>query len=208
MLDSSRGIKVRVYIQFEKDTDVPTPPPLPLVRRIVTGFDADGKSVFTEDAVAPFKENPARPGHRSWPVWATSQLPVHVNEPDHGPDAHGIMPPRGGSFLKIVDIAPEPDDPAERAGAIERMRAAMRSGGHKPEPGVRRNFEGGHPGMHETDTIDYAIVLTGEVYAIMEKGEKLMKTGDVLIQRGTNHAWSNRSGAMCRIAFVLVEAKR
>ena len=62
--------------------------------------------------------------------------------------------------------------------------------------------------MHETDTIDYAIVLSGEVYAIMEKGEKLMRTGDVLIQRGTNHAWSNRSDTMCRIAFVLVEATR
>ena len=181
---------------------------LPLIRRIVTGFDADGKSIFTEDAVAPFKEKPARPGHRSWPVWATSQLPVSVNEPDHGPDAHGIMPPKGGAFLKIVDIAPEPVDTGDRALTLERMREVMRRGGHSPEPGVRRNFEGGHPGMHETDTIDYAIVLSGEVYAIMEKGEKLMRTGDVLIQRGTNHAWSNRSDTMCRIAFVLVEATR
>ncbi len=62
--------------------------------------------------------------------------------------------------------------------------------------------------MHETDTIDYVIVLAGEVYAILEKGEKLLKAGDVLIQRGTNHAWSNRSAHPCRIAFVLVEATR
>ena len=182
--------------------------PLPLIRRLVTGFDAAGKSTFVEDAVAPYKDNPARPGHRSWPVWATSQLPVSVHEPDHGPDAPGIMPPKGGSFLKIVDIAPEPADPAERERALERMRAVHREGQHRPEPGVRRHPDASHPGMHETDTIDYAIVLAGEVYAIMESGEKLMKTGDVLIQRGTNHAWSNRSDAPCRIAFVLVEATR
>ena len=94
-----------------------TQTPLPLIRRIVTGFDQDGQSIFTADEVAPYKDNPARPGHRSWPVWATSQLPVSVHEPDHGPDAPGIMPPKGGSFLKIVDIAPEPADPAERISA-------------------------------------------------------------------------------------------
>ena len=73
--------------------------PLPLIRRIVTGFDAAGKSTFVEDAVAPYKDNPARPGHRSWPVWATSQLPVSVHEPDHGPDAPGIMPNRKSTRL-------------------------------------------------------------------------------------------------------------
>ena len=62
--------------------------------------------------------------------------------------------------------------------------------------------------MHETDTIDYAFVLSGEVYAVMDKGEKLLKAGDVLIQRGNNHAWSNRSGSNCRMAFVLIDAKR
>lgn len=182
--------------------------PLPLIRRIVTGFDADGKSIFTEDAVAPYKDNPARPGHRSWPVWATAQLPTTVHEGDHGPEAPGIMPPKGGSILKIVDIAPEPSDPVEREKALAKMRAVHGETVRKPEPGVRRHPEAAHPGMHETDTIDYAIVLKGEVYAIMEKGEKLMKEGDVLIQRGTNHAWSNRSGAMARVAFVLVEATR
>ncbi|MBF8264155.1 MAG: Cupin 2 conserved barrel domain protein [Dehalococcoidia bacterium] len=165
---------------------------LPLIRRIVTGFDASGASVFIEDGVAPCKINPTRPAHRSWPVWATGKLPVPVNDPDHGGEVHGIMPPPGGSVLKIVDIAPEPKDSIERERALAAERVRV----------------GAHPGMHETDSIDYAIVLSGEVYAIMEKGEKLMKTGDVLIQRGTNHAWSNRSDAYCRIAFVLVEATR
>ena len=180
----------------------------PLIRRIVTGFDASGASAIVEDGVAPLKQDASRPQHRSWPVWATGQLPAPVNEPDRGGEVHGIMPPRGGSVLKIIDLAPEPREPAERERAHAAARQRIHATGLNPEPGVRRDPDGPHPGMHETDSIDYAIVLSGEVYAIMEKGETLMKTGDVLIHRGTNHAWSNRSDEYCRIAFVLVEARR
>ena len=59
----------------------------------------------------------------------------------------------------------------------------------------------------DLETIDYAIVLSGEIWAIMDEGETLLKTGDVLMQRGTSHAWSNRSDEYCRVAFVLVEAR-
>jgi quercetin dioxygenase-like cupin family protein len=62
--------------------------------------------------------------------------------------------------------------------------------------------------MHTTDTVDYAIVLSGEIYAVMEENETLMRTGDVLVQRGTNHAWSNRSTEVCRLAFILIDGKR
>jgi quercetin dioxygenase-like cupin family protein len=61
--------------------------------------------------------------------------------------------------------------------------------------------------MHKTDTIDYAIVVSGEIYAVMEKGEVLLRAGDSLIQRGTNHAWSNRTEEPCVVAFVMVSAK-
>jgi uncharacterized cupin superfamily protein len=62
--------------------------------------------------------------------------------------------------------------------------------------------------MHITDTIDYAIVLQGELVAIMDEGETVMRAGDILIQRGTNHAWANRSDAVARIAFILVDGRR
>ena len=65
-----------------------------------------------------------------------------------------------------------------------------------------------HPGMHITDTGDYAIILFGEMYAVLEEGETLMKAGDILVQRGTSHAWSNRSGEICRVAFILVDGRR
>ena len=62
--------------------------------------------------------------------------------------------------------------------------------------------------MHQTDTVDYAIVLEGEIVAVLEEAETVLKAGDILIQRGTNHAWSNRSGTSCKVAFVLIDGQR
>jgi uncharacterized cupin superfamily protein len=62
--------------------------------------------------------------------------------------------------------------------------------------------------MHRTDTVDYAILLEGEIWAVMDEGETLMRAGDVLIQRGTNHAWANRSNKTARIAFILLDGYR
>ena len=63
-----------------------------------------------------------------------------------------------------------------------------------------------HPGFHKTSTIDYAIVLSGEIYAMMDDGEVRLMAGDVLVQRGTNHAWSNRTNETAVVAFVLIDA--
>ena len=64
-----------------------------------------------------------------------------------------------------------------------------------------------HPGFHKTNSVDYAIVLSGEIYALMDEGEVLLRAGDVLVQRGTNHAWSNRTDEPARLAFVLIDAE-
>ena len=177
---------------------------LPPVRRVITAINSAGKSYFSEDGPAHIKQNPVRPGLRSSHLWATSAIPCPVKEGDQAPaGVKGIMPPKNGSVLHIIDYPPDPKDPAER----ERIREHVKKMGTSPEPGVRRFPDGPHPGMHITDTIDYAIVLSGEIWAIMEEGETLLKTGDVLMQRGTSHAWSNRTDEYCRVAFVLVEAK-
>jgi quercetin dioxygenase-like cupin family protein len=174
---------------------------------VITGFDAEGMSVFESDAPAEPHVNPLRPAMRSYNVWGTSAIPCPMEEPDQSGASRGIMPPRNGSVLHIIDYPPEPSNPAEREKYLKEMRERVKNANRAPEPGVRRFPEGPHPGMHETDTIDYAIVLHGEIYAIMDKGEKLLKTGDVLMQRGTPHGWSNRSNDYCRVAFVLVESQ-
>ena len=181
---------------------------LPPVRRVITGLDADGRSTFLEDQAAVGRTNPARPGWRLSQVWATGRTPAPVDDADRTPELRGVMPPAGGSVLNIIDFPPEPKDPAERERALAAMKDYVRKTGVEPEHGLRRSPDGPHPRMHQSETIDYAIVLSGEIYAVMDKGEKLLRTGDVLIQRGTNHAWSNRSDAYCRMAFVLVDAKR
>lgn len=181
------------------------PPPL---RRVITGLDASGRSAFLEDGPPPVATKPALPGLRYSHAWATGRGPAPVDDPDRSPEVRGMMPPPGGSLLNIVDFPPEPKDSLERQRALLAMKEGIGKMGVNPEPGVRRYPDGPHPAMHRTDTIDYAMVLCGEIYAILENEQKLLKAGDVLIQRGTSHAWSNRSDDYCRVAFVLLEGKR
>ena len=90
---------------------------------------------------------------------------------------------------------------------VAALRAPDASHDAKSEGYVRDFKNARHPGFHKTDSIDYAIVLSGEIYALMDEGEVLLKAGDVLIQRGTSHAWSNRTEQPCCVAFVLIDAE-
>jgi len=174
---------------------------LPTIRRIVTGNDAQGRSRIIEDAPARAVRTVAeRPGYRSVNLWRTVGMPMPIGAPDDIEAHKGILPPEGGTILRIIDFPPEPQDPAERD---RRIRATF-TGMYKDATHDGRK----HPGMHLTDTVDYAICLEGEIWSVMDEGETLMKAGDVLIQRGTNHAWANRSQKTARICFVLMDGKR
>jgi Cupin domain len=170
--------------------------PLPSIRRIVTGDDARGNSRVVEDAPAKaIRTVPERPGYRAVNLWRTNaDGPVEQHQ--------GILPPQGGTILRIIDFPPEPKDPEER-----RRRIAATFGGIFKDASHDKRV-GKHPGMHRTETVDYAIVLEGEIWAVMDESETLLRAGDVLIQRGTNHAWANRSDATARIAFVLIDGSR
>jgi hypothetical protein len=174
---------------------------LPPVRRIVTAIDADGRSIVAEDGVTPAVKRVAeRPGYIVQNVWVTTEAPVSIAGPDATRTHAGILPPPRGTILRIIDFPPEPADAeARRRGMEATFRSLYPDADHKPETG--------HPGMHATQTVDYAIILSGEIFSVLDDGETLMRAGDVLIQRGTNHAWANRSGAPCRIAFVLMDGQ-
>ena len=176
---------------------------LPPIRRIVTADDAQGRSRIAEDAPAQAVRTVAeRPGYRAVNVWRTSQTPPPVGEMDTVEKHEGILPPKNGSILRIIDFPPEVADPEERRRRIQATFGTMFTDAQHDKR------EGAHPGMHRTDTVDYAIVLEGEIWSVMDEGETLMRAGDVLIQRGTNHAWANRSQKTARIAFVLIDGKR
>ncbi|MSQ64717.1 MAG: cupin domain-containing protein [Betaproteobacteria bacterium] len=175
---------------------------LPPIRRIVTGDDASGRSRIVEDAPASAVRTVAeRPGYRSVNVWRTEETPANTGAPDTSAKHQGILPPKNGNILRIIDFPPESADPAERQRRIQATFNGMfRDATHDKR-------DGKHPGMHRTATVDYAILLEGEIWAVMDEGETLMRAGDVLVQRGTNHAWANRSQKTARIAFVLIDGK-
>jgi hypothetical protein len=103
--------------------------------------------------------------------------------------------------LRIIEYPPD----KERLPALAAELTRPDDGSGRGHAADRSNPR--HAGFHKTHSIDYAIVLTGEIHALMDEGEVLLKAGDVLIQRGTNHAWSNRTDAPCTIAFVLIDAE-
>lgn len=172
------------------------------VRRVITGLNSEGRSTIVSDQFSPaIKSVPDRPNYYSTNIWRTGAAPVEVSERDAIEDHSGVAPPPNGTILRVIDFPPEPKDPVERARQLKASFGGIfgdadRSQGHDI-----------HPGMHETDTVDYAIVLEGEIVAIMEESETILKTGDILVQRGTNHAWSNQSGKSCKVAFVLIDGR-
>lgn len=175
---------------------------LPPVRRIVTANDSRGRSYIAEDGPAPAVQTMAgREGYRNNNLWRTVGSPAQLTAPDSTLEHRGVLPPQGGTVLRVIDIPPEAKDPEERRRQTEAVFAAMFADAKHNAADVR------HPGMHITATIDYAIVLQGELVAIMDEGETVMRAGDVLIQRGTNHAWANRSDSIARIAFILIDGQ-
>ncbi|HMN43970.1 MAG TPA: cupin domain-containing protein [Povalibacter sp.] len=177
---------------------------LPSVRRIVTGTNASGHSYIAEDGRSPAEVTmETRPGFCNSNLWRTLGADVSVDAPDSITQHRGVLPPQGGTVLRVIDIPPESNDLEELRKQTAAVFAEMYPDATRHDHALER-----HPGMHITDTVDYAILLQGELVAIMDEGETVMRAGDILIQRGTNHAWANRSGQIARIAFILVDGRR
>ncbi len=168
------------------------------VRRVVTGHTPEGRSTIVMDEPAPQVNPGAFPDTGSTVLWVTDRAPAsNAGNADAAPAGvrNPVPPPSpGGTILRIVDFAPNSRGPAAPASALAGVQ-------HTQERSAR------HPGFHQTHTVDYAVVLEGEVWAILDEAETLLKAGDVLIQRGTFHAWDNRSDDVCRILFVLIDAE-
>lgn len=161
------------------------------VRRIVTGEDAQGKSIFVSDGPAPNRTtDPGTPPAQV--IWATGEAAAAGADPAPAGQAFAFHS-KGGSLLRVVDF---PSDDSYDTNALARFL---------DDHGVRDKGGARHFWFHKTQSLDYAIVLEGEIYALMDEGETLMRAGDILIQRATNHSWSNRSGKPCRMAFVLLD---
>ena len=169
-------------------------------RRVVTGHDAEGRSVVLMDGESPYSFFLEKAGGlRLTELWETRSSPAdNSGAKDAAGHERRIEPVGGGTVFRIIEYPPD----SVRLATIDPESFYSAMGAQAAEKAERR-----HPGMHRTHTLDYCVVLSGEIYAMLDEGEVLQRAGDCLVQRGTRHAWSNRTEKPCVIAFVLVAAK-
>jgi mannose-6-phosphate isomerase-like protein (cupin superfamily) len=169
-------------------------------RRVVTGHDDHGRAVVLFDGESPHSFTLDKAGGlRLTELWETRSSPAdNSGSRDAAEHERRIEPVGGGSVFRIIEYPPD----RVRLKTLDPDRFFHGMGARAADAATRR-----HPGMHKTDTIDYCVVLSGEIWAMLDVGEVLLRAGDCLVQRGTNHAWSNRTDEPCLIAFALIAAK-
>jgi len=169
-------------------------------RRVVTGHDAEGRSVVLMDGESPYSFFLEKAGGlRLTELWETRSSPAdNSGAKDAAGHERRIEPVDGGTVFRIIEYPPD----SERLKTLAPDSFFPEMGAQATDKAERR-----HPGMHRTHTLDYCVVLSGEIWAMLDEVEVLLRAGDCLVQRGTRHAWSNRTEKPCVIAFVLVAAK-
>ena len=171
-------------------------------RRVVTGHNAEGKSIFVIDGPAPAVHSRGTGATSSTEFWVTNGTPADNSGTDDPTmtQERRLPPPRNGTIFRVVEYPPD----SQRVAAL---RAPDSTHDAKAEGYVRDLKNARHPGFHKTDSIDYAIVLSGEIDMEIDGALVHLRGGDVLVQRGTIHNWTNPGTEPCVVAFVLVAAK-
>ncbi|GAA1946078.1 cupin domain-containing protein [Amycolatopsis minnesotensis] len=173
------------------------------IRRVVTGHDSDGKARVVDDGTVEPITSELMPGSAAYRLWGRDERPTF---PDDGAPRGGESwyPPANGSRFMINVIAPgdlTPPPDLDLAAATAELERRM--------PGALAAMEPGNPGMHTTDSIDYVLIVSGEVTLELDDGEQtVLRAGDVLVQNGTRHAWRNHSAEPCTIVGIAVGADR
>jgi len=174
------------------------------IRRVVTGHDEKGRAIVISDGPAPSLH--VNKNERDWfsvDIWRTHETPARIvaKAPESTAGPRRQMPTHNGTVLRINSFPPESDTvrtmtPADSLRVFEALG----------NPKAATFGKGGrHPMMHRTESVDYALILSGEITMLLDDEEVLLKAGDVVVQCGTNHAWSNRSKAPCLVAFILID---
>jgi mannose-6-phosphate isomerase-like protein (cupin superfamily) len=170
------------------------------IRRVVTGLDADNKAVVMFDSRLPLQAGPF--GLQSTNLWVTNSYPLGFSfKDDTSAIPVGISPLDNGTKLRVVEFPPL--DPA--------AEARMEPGGLMKAVGPvapSRGLPVTHPLMHRTRSVDYAVVLSGEIDMVLDDSVVHLKPGDTIVQQATNHAWVNHGTETCRILFVLMDSKQ
>ncbi|MFZ0813126.1 MAG: cupin domain-containing protein [Bradyrhizobium sp.] len=170
------------------------------IRRVVTGLDANDKAVVLFDSRVPLRAGPF--GLQATNLWVTNSYPLGFSfKDDTAATPVGISPLDNGTKFRVVEFPPL--DPA--------TEAKMEPGGLMKAVGPVAPARGRpvtHPLMHRTRSVDYAVVLSGEIDMVLDDTSVHLKPGDTVVQQATNHAWVNHGTETCRILFVLMDSKQ
>lgn len=169
------------------------------VRRVVTGHAADGRSSVLIDGAAPNVKQRAA-GNGSTLLWVTDETPADVGgRADRAAREIGVPPPRRGTLFRVAEFPPGV------GGEVRDHEALLRDFGIGPD--VKRGHPPRHPAIHRTRSLDYVVVLEGEIDLLLDDQDVHLRAGDVVVQQATNHAWINRGANTCRLAMVFIDAQ-
>ena len=166
------------------------------IHRVVTALDANNKSTALFNSMVPLKIGGAGEGAAT--VWVTQKAPADFSwNADRSAERKGFSPAPNGTQFLIVDFPPVGAD-VDKLPMDLMMKVV---GADAPKRGMPPS----NPLMHRTRTVDYAIIMQGEIDMMLDTGPVHLKAGDVVVQQATNHAWLNHSKEPCRIAFVMMD---
>jgi mannose-6-phosphate isomerase-like protein (cupin superfamily) len=169
-------------------------------KRYVVGADASGKSAVLMDEATNVQENPGF-FYRAT-LWSTKEVPVdNTIATDRALDCHTREPFPGGMLFRALEIFPDPEDRQTHVAAVLQLHRRVGQK-HAPTPEDLAR----HPSMHRTDTLDCFACVKGEIYLMTDVDEVLLRPGDTVVIRGTNHAWSNRSNEPCLLVGCMIDA--
>ena len=172
----------------------------------MTGHDAAGQAIILSEAPPTRSQLVGGPGGPTFfEVWQTLETPALIHPQPEEPEQAGLVlaPPSHGTRIRVIEFPPEGEEIRQLTAAAAQEKFQSMSGGHA----ATAQAGAPHPLMHRTQTVDYGIVLEGEITLVVDHGETTIRAGDIVIQNGTNHAWANRSGKICRMAFVLISGQ-
>lgn len=175
------------------------------MKRIITKNDINGNSYIVSKDITNIEVplSDLDPRFKFFNLWTTDTMPVQLEDDDPVKNRYvSTSPVQKGSLFRIVNYPPE-------KVLLDKIRQMSEEDliAFEKKIGIKLNLNGKHPLMHMTQSIDFGIVLTGEIYLVLDKEEILLKPTDTIVQRGTYHAWSNRSEQDCLMAYVLLDAK-
>ena len=170
------------------------------IRRVVTGLDANDKAVILFDGRLPL--NPGKAGFNAASLWTTNSFPPGFSFSDDAATKQvGIAPPENGTVFRAVEFPPLD---SAREEIMDKDFLMKLVGDHAPARGLPVK----HPLMHRTRTVDYAVVMSGEIDMMLDGTVVHLKAGDVVVQQATNHAWINRGTQPSRVLFVVMDSKQ